>query len=129
MKKLVGTWSFDAGGSFGPDVISYAEDGTYTSNLVDQVHDLNGKELDSYNISGTWKVITYRPQWNLFWDEPEYALLCVGDHGGASLNGLSFDGEGYGVTGGEGGGGYVPADPAQLEDLDYVGYNEFDTNG
>ena len=129
MKKLIGTWSFDAGGSFGPDVISFAEDGTFTSNLVDRVHDLKGKELDSYNISGTWKVIAYRPRWNLFWDEPGYALLCVGNHGRVSLNGLSFDGEGFGLTGGEGGGGYVPADPELLENPDYVGYNEFDANG
>lgn len=128
-ERLAGTWAFEAGGSFGPDVIAFAEDGTYTSNLVEQVHDPDGNLADSAVSGGTWKVIACKPMWNLFWNEPEYALLCVGDNGGASLCGLSFDGEGFGLTGGEGGAGYIPADPARLEELEVPGEDGPEANG
>ena len=129
MERLVGIWSYDAGGSFGPDVISFADDGTFTSNLADWSLDVDGNILSSSPIGGTWKVIPYSVQKNLFWDNPQYALVLQYDNGAFSVNGLSFDEEGFGLTGGEGGGGYIPAGPEQLENLFLPYGNDFNTNG
>ena len=129
MKRLAGTWSYYAGGSFGPDVISFAEDGTFTSSTVDWSLDEEGQIVTSPRIGGTWKVIPYSAQKNLFWNGSEYALVLLYDNGAASVCGLSFDGDGFGLTGGEGGGGYIPASPEQLENLFLPYGNDFNTNG
>ena len=129
MERLVGTWAFDSGGSFGPDVVSFDPDGTFTSSTVDWSLDEEGNIVTSPRIGGTWKVIPYAAQQNLFWDGSEYALVLLYDNGAASVCGLSFDGEGFGLTGGEGGGGYIPADPEQLENLFLPSGNDFNTNG
>ncbi len=129
MKQLAGTWSYDAGGSFGPDVIAFAEDGTFRSSSVDWSLYEEGSSLPVPRLGGTWKVIPYSQQKNLFWDGCEYALVMYYDNGLVSVCGLSFDTNGFSLTGGEGGGGYVPADPDMLDNLESPLHNPLDANG
>ena len=63
MKKLAGTWYMNGGGEFMPDVMTFAEDGTYTTSEADILHDLEGNPIERENIGGTWKVIACRPRW------------------------------------------------------------------
>ena len=128
MKKLAGTWYMNGGGEFMPDVMTFAEDGTYTTNTEEWVHDLNGDTLDGRIAGGTWKVINYRARWNLFWDQPDYALLIMGENGTAGMYGLSFDDEGFGLSLGEGSCGFSSTPPEWYQEQK-LGEDEYDTHG
>lgn len=128
MKKLVGTWYMNGGGEFMPDVMTFAEDGTYTTNTEEWVHDLKGETLDGHIVGGTWKVINYRTRWNLFWDQPDYALLVMEDNGTAGMYGLSFEEEGFGLTLGEGSCGFSATPPEWYQEQE-LGEDEYDTHG
>ena len=128
MKKLAGTWYMNGGGEFMPDVMTFAEDGTYTTSEADILHDLDGNPIERENIGGTWKVIACRPGWSLFWDNPEYALLLVGENGTAYMYGLSFDEEGFGLSIGEGSCGFSPTPPEWYQEHK-PGEDEYDTHG
>ena len=128
MKKLAGTWYMNGGGEFMPDVMTFAEDGTYTTSEADILHDLDGNPIERENIGGTWKVIACRPGWSLFWDNPEYALLLVGENGTADMYGLSFDEEGFGLSIEEGSCGFSPTPPEWYQEQK-PDEDEYDTHG
>lgn len=96
IQKLVGSWTFNAGGSMADDHLTFREDGTF-------------------NEGGTWYVTAYDPQMNLYWDNPRYELTLLYKDGRVIVRGLSFDENGFGLTYWEGGGGYVPGDTAYGE--------------
>ncbi len=105
--RLCGSWKFDAGGSMGPDTLVFSQDGTFASG--DWERDADPREGAEYAAaSGTWRVQRYHPSMNLYWNDPPYQLVLEYRDGRVSVKGLSFDGDGFGLTNAEGGGGYVP---------------------
>lgn len=91
MQKLVGSWTFYAGGSMADDRLTFRADGTF-------------------NDGGTWYVTAYDKHMNLYWNDPPYEITLLYKDGRATVRGLSFDENGFSLTYWEGGGGYVPGD-------------------
>lgn len=96
MKKLYGSWAFNAGGNMADDVLTFRPDGTF-------------------NDGGTWYVTAYDAKMNLYWNVPPYELTLLYKDGRAIVRGLAFDKEGFSLTYWEGGGGYVPTDTPYRE--------------
>ena len=96
MQKLIGSWTYYAGGSMADDRLTFREDGTF-------------------NDGGTYHVTPYDAKMNLYWNDPPYELTLLYKDGRATVRGLVFDEEGFSLTYWEGGGGYRPFD-ATLDD-------------
>jgi hypothetical protein len=102
MKSMVGEWAFYAGGNMAEDVLVLNAEGTYTGRHVD----LNTGEITG-ETHGIWYVTKNNPNWNLYWNDPEYELYLIRDDGTANVKGLVLNAEGFSLTNEEGGGGYM----------------------
>ena len=109
MSKLVGKWKMEAGGSMADDYLVFNGDGTFTAGMWDWELDTPERIENAARASGTWYVTKYNSFMNLYWNKPPYQLTLIYNNGQVTIRGLDFNDEGFSLTDGEGGGGYVPA--------------------
>lgn len=116
MNTLAGCWVFEAGGSMSAEVLQLNDDGTYIA--VNDYDEITGALLIR---EGRWYVTEYHDAWNLYWDGPDYEITMIEDGSGyVNIKGLSVDrdGNGFGLTNWEGGGGYARVTPAYLDAME-----------
>lgn len=101
--RLIGAWTYYAGGSQAQDELIFNPDGTYTGITTFE----NRRLIDT----GTWSVSAYNPACRLYWNEPRYELTLRDADGTANVRGLSFEEgeEAFSLTDWEGSGGYQRA--------------------
>ena len=109
MSRLVGKWKMAAGGSMADDYLVFNGDGTFTAGMWDWELDTSERIENAANASGKWYVTKYNSFMNLYWNKTPYQLALIYNNGQVTIRGLDFNDEGFSLTDGEGGGGYVPA--------------------
>ena len=112
MQALSGDWEFWAGGSLGPDFITFRTDGTFTAQNWDW-STWDGEPTALYPpVTGRWYVTRYCADWGLYWNDPANELHLIYEDGRYSTLGLTIDDVNgvatFGLTDLEGGGEYVP---------------------